>query len=374
MLAFAVTFFLLLIGIAPSRAVLPLPTATCVTDKCSISLSSTSDYYSWTVPSGVTTINAVITGGGGGTGNWSNNERAPGGLGALLTETISVSAGDVLYFYVGGQGANGSLSTIGAGGTNVAGSGGGNGGSGGGAGGGAASEIRRNGTAVSDRIIVAAGGGGGGAGCGSITAATQDYDRGGSASGNTGENGYCTGYSNTNRGSGATILAAGNGGSNRNGSVPTSYGGGGGGGYFGGGAGYQGGGGAGSSWINATYVSGSFASAASNGPGSIVFSYPYVAPQITSINPGNGNFSYRIYSDISATSSVDGYVTFLADGKRIAGCMKIPTVVSVATCRFSASKHGSINVTALFYSTKIDISYIASRTVQLKVSGRSNTR
>jgi hypothetical protein len=273
-------------SLVPAFAVLTLPTPTCGADSCTITLTSTSDYYLWTVPSGISSVQVVATGGGGGTGYYST-ERAPGGVGAKLTETITVTAGDQLYFYVGGAGGNGGSNIAGSAGANAAGSSGAPGAATptyGGGGGGAASEIRRNGTGVANRIVVAAGGGGGGSGCGGIDAATQANDAGGNASGNTGGAGLCTGYSSSNRGMGGTISADGNGGSSRIGRTASMSGGGGGGGYFGGGAGNMGGGGAGSSWIDATYVTGSFTSAPTVSAGAITFTYAYIPPTFNGLN------------------------------------------------------------------------------------------
>jgi hypothetical protein len=345
---------------------------------CTVTITSNADTFTWTVPSGTTFINATVIGGGGGAGNYNNNEHAPGGTGAKLTETITVSAGDTLYFYVGGRGADAVLSAASAAGTNTAGSSGGTGnfsGSGSGGGGGGASEIRKNGFQLSNRIVVAGGGGGGGSGCGATIAADQNKDQGGSASGNVGGTGLCTGYAASNGGSGGTLTADGNGTQFRSGRVATSYGGGGGGGYFGGGAGYQGGGGAGSSWIDAATVSGSFATNSSIAAGSITFSYSYQAPTISSLNLNNNTFiTYHVKANLVATLTSDGYVTFLANGKRIPNCIKVTSVSLNATCAFQSSLHGSVTITALLYSSRSDASAVATLTKSTVSNSRSNTR
>lgn len=366
------------INLSSSYAVLTLPTATCSGYGCRYDLTSNSDYYSWTVPAGVISITATVQGGGGGTGNWSNNERAPGGKGALLTETITVNAGDILYFYVGGLGGDAVPGVGGTGGSNAAGSSGGNGGgsgSGGGGGGGGASEIRKNGTAISNRIVVAGGGGGGGSGCGTVFAADQIKDSGGNASGNTGGAGLCTGYAASNAGSGATITADGKNGTSRIGRSPSSYGGGGGGGYYGGGAGTQGGGGAGSSWIESTSVSGSFGTASTVSAGSISFTYAITPLVLTNINVNSGNSgTYRTSQTITATTSAAGYVTFLANGKRIPNCIKIQTISLVATCNYRSSIHGSVLITSLLYALRSDSSAVSTITASGRSSSRSNQR
>ena len=105
-----------------------------------------------TVPSCVSSISFQVTGAQGGTYSPGGNP----GLGGLVTGVITVTAGQVLNIYVGGQngynggglgGVNGS--TINAGPpTGFAANGGG------------ASDIRTGGIALTDRIVVAGGGGG----------------------------------------------------------------------------------------------------------------------------------------------------------------------------------------------------------------------
>ncbi|MCK6462370.1 MAG: type II secretion system GspH family protein [Candidatus Pacebacteria bacterium] len=181
------------------------------------------------IPPGVTSVEITAYGAQG---------SKDGGLGGKAQATLSVKPNDVLYVYVGGQdGYNG----------------GANGGAGGGNGGGA-SDVRLNGTALTDRIIIAAGGGGsggnqswcegyggkGGSGGGySGTAGNNSltFKAGGGEGGNTtaggsggkGDNGGTNGTS-------GTYGAGGNGGEGGYCSC-ASGGGGGGGGYWGGGGG-----------------------------------------------------------------------------------------------------------------------------------------
>ncbi len=359
-----------------SWAVIGTPAASCGSSICTITFTSTTDYYSWNVPNGITSVNVIAQGGAGGAGYYST-ERAPGGFGAILTETITVTSGDILHFYVGGAGGNGPGGVAGA---NAAGSSGAAGAytsaTFGGGGGGGASEIRRNGTAISNRIIVAAGGGGGGSGCGAIDAANQDKDKGGNASGNNGAAGLCTGYAATNAGSGATITADGKGGTSRIGRSPTgSSGGGGGGGYYGGGAGTQGGGGAGSSWIDSNYVTGTFSTAATYAAGFITLTYAYAPPEISAISANGGNsLTYRNSAPIIVITSVDGFVSFLANGKRISRCFKVPTSALQATCNYSSSTRGSIKVAILFYLSRDDTQPATLKYINLLSANRISKR
>ncbi len=108
----------------------------------------------FTVPACVSEVTITAHGGSGSNGNASTSPAGIGGNGATVSGTYAVSGGDILNIYVGGQGT---LTTGGfnGGGVNAANSS---------AGGGGASDVRFNGTALTDRIIVAGGGGAGGNG------------------------------------------------------------------------------------------------------------------------------------------------------------------------------------------------------------------
>lgn len=114
----------------------------------------TGSVQTFTVPACVSQVTITANGAQGSNGNASTSPAGIGGLGAIVTGTYPVNPGDVLNIYVGGSGA---LATGGfnGGGGNAANSS---------AGGGGASDVRYNGTALSDRIIVAGGGGAGGNG------------------------------------------------------------------------------------------------------------------------------------------------------------------------------------------------------------------
>jgi hypothetical protein len=126
--------------------------------------------YSYTVPSGVSSIALTIAGGGGGGGGNDSHSGVPGYAGHLITGNIVVNTGDVITVYVGDGGTNGASGSGNSGGAGGASPNGYNGGagsnagpagwSGSGGGGGAATVVKKNGTI----IAVAAGGGGGGGG------------------------------------------------------------------------------------------------------------------------------------------------------------------------------------------------------------------
>jgi len=125
--------------------------------------SFTGGVQSFTVPSCVTSIVVDAKGAGGniGIGSWANYGNNNPGAGARAQTTLTVTPGQLLYVYVGGQPGPGHL-----GGYNGAGDGG-TGYSPGeeGGGGGGASDIRSAGNTLNDRLVVAAGGGGAGADC-----------------------------------------------------------------------------------------------------------------------------------------------------------------------------------------------------------------
>ncbi len=240
---------------------------------CSIhSFSQTATYsfiytgavQTWTVPVGVT---SVIVDARGARGGFNAEEGITmsdrPGYGACVTTTLTVTPGQILDVYVGGEGANGITSAGGAGGYN----GGGNGSLGyspyAGGGGGGASDVRISPYSLADRVVIAAGGGGAG---GDYFLPDVDYDRGGDGGGTTGEAGFHGGTTTSTMGGGGGTPTLGgspgvysgwgtgtSGGPGVGGTAGSpSGGGGGGGGLYGGGGGSWGGGGGGSSYTDAS--------------------------------------------------------------------------------------------------------------------------
>jgi hypothetical protein len=200
--------------------------------------NSTGAEQTFTVPVGVSTVHVVAVGGRGGTGGLATDV---GGFGAIATADLPVSAGQVLYVEVAGNGAAGytsSGSTV-PGGFNGGGTGGINGGGGGGA-----SDVRTAPAAVADSLasrLIVAGGGGGGTGVdspgGNAGAPGQDgvgSGFGGAGSATAGGAGGPPNGEEAGGGFPGVLGAGGAGGYGR-------YGGGGGGGLYGGGGGGGGG-------------------------------------------------------------------------------------------------------------------------------------
>ena len=225
----------------------------------------------FTVPAGVTAMNVVLNGAGGGYGYFGG----AGGAGGYVSGTLAVTPGQSLTIMVGKGGAqgNGSASSNSYGG-------GGAGGVFSGVGGGRSAII-------SGGVDLVTAGGGGGAG--------NSSNGGGAGGGTTGATGGGSGLG----GGGGTQSAGGvfpgnnavpwNGALGQGGYTSNPYGGygGGGGGYYGGAVGYnQGGGGGGSSYVanlTGTVVNTQGGGAAAAGNGSISITYS-IAP---AYRPGN---------------------------------------------------------------------------------------
>jgi hypothetical protein len=225
----------------------------------------TGGQQTFTVPAGITTINIEAWGAQGGTG-WINGSLGSGigGNGGYAKGTLSVTQGQTIYLYVGGQG--GSTSNIGVGGYNGGGTSQDNDGDSddAGGGGGGASDIRIGGVALSDRVLVAGGGGGGGcnSGNGGAGGGTSGLQGLGSTGGLPGT--QVSGYT---LGTGQSAVTA----DSSGGGVVGS----GGGGYYGGyrgGSDYFSGGGGGSSYTGGV-TSGSTTADQRSGNGRILISY-----------------------------------------------------------------------------------------------------
>ena len=223
-------------------------------------------------------------------GNGGPVTTGQGGLGGYSYGELSVTAGQTLYIYVGGQGQSQILSAAtggfnGGGGTNATSDDSKRPGCGGGA-----SDVRVGGTALTNRVIVA-GGGGGSSGWMSAN--------GGAGGGLAGEDGpppyHNSGYDGN--GKGATQIAGGDGGfwnsSNfaedgilgvgGRGKGYSHGGGGGGGGYYGGGGGVIEAGGGGSSYIGGV-INGTTTMGLRSGNGQVVIDFLCVPTTLTVTN------------------------------------------------------------------------------------------
>jgi hypothetical protein len=201
----------------------------------------------FTVPAGVSVVHVLAVGGKGGAAYALPGSPSPaGGFGARVSADLAVTAGEVLYIEVGGNGATSDGGFNGGGnGTELSGGGGG------------ASDVRRSpisaGLSPDTRVVIA--GGGGGAGYWSLYDNTSTGETGGAAGANGTDGDHGNGQGSQGGGGGAgTATAGGTGGTGcfstcngdggarglgGTGALPDSAedGGGGGGGLFGGGGG-----------------------------------------------------------------------------------------------------------------------------------------
>lgn len=312
--------FLIITHSNSALAVTTNPTPVCVANTCTITFVYSGDYYSWTVPDGVTSLTLDLYGAQGGSGN------SAGGKGGRVSGDYAVSSGTTIYVYVGGQNGWNGGGAAGTGNVNQNGFVGGGG-----------TDIRIGSTNLSDRKVVAGGGGGAGrkdcsvqpgggggypGGIGGTGGATQKggdgtNTNGGTVSGAYGGGTSCTsssfggagGGQNGGGGAGGYGVAAGGSGGNcgavnpipsgggtatnatggcfgtggNGGSYSSGAGGGGGGGWYGGGAGganWASGGGGGSSYLGAM-TNTSYVNATRSGDGYATLTYT-ATPDITS--------------------------------------------------------------------------------------------
>jgi hypothetical protein len=143
--------------------------------------------HEFVVPPGVTSLQLTLIGGDGATGT----DGAPGGVGATVSATLSVTPGELLFAEVAGNGTTPTLPEE----LSHGGYGGGGGGgyrsafgeSAGGGGGGGASDVRTcsieacTGAALPDTRLAVAAGGGGGGGLGRSNGSTPSAGAGGAA-------------------------------------------------------------------------------------------------------------------------------------------------------------------------------------------------
>lgn len=257
----------------------------------------------WVVPGGVTSIQIECYGAEGGS---SVVGFGNGGLGGYVTGDFTVTPGETLYIFVGGQGAQSVTGGFNGGGNGVS-----------SPGGGGASDVRQGGSALTDRIIVAGGGGGGAyetawsSGWGYLNG-TADGGDGGDLIGQDGLSWQqaCQG------GTGGTQSAGGIGGGalgvGGNGAASPGDTGGGGGGYYGGGgggdcSGYNGAGGGGSSYTAPGALSVSHTQGSNSGDGMIV-----ITPLCSALTTTVSNDTICQYGDLTldAISMNGGTITW----------------------------------------------------------------
>ena len=326
-----------------AASLVPLPAsaaAVCENGICKETFEFTGSYQTWQVPSGVTKISFKVYGASGGRG---------GAGGEVRGELTSLPG--TLYFFVGGQGSEGSYVPGGFnGGGSTTGSRG-NEGSGGGA-----SDIRF-GLPLNERVVVAGGGGGaggyagaaGGAG-GGLIAEAGGSGQGAGGGGGTQSSGGLAGAGNGGAmGTNGAFGVGGNGGSSWN-----AGGGGGGGGWYGGGGGGPddnsccadgGGGGGGSSYarsditLNVQHQAG-----VNTGNGRIEISYeiPITVVSFTGeqIDSALARFELVMSADITGLTIDDFVISQIS-----CQISKLDVTGTTAVLSLTSCEHGELQVT-----------------------------
>ncbi len=338
------------------------------------------------IPIGVTSLQALVVGGGGGGG--FDGGGGGGGGGVYQNSSLAVTANS--YYEVAvGTGGRGTTGYSGGTGycnaswnTMIVGCSGGTGGttkfgsvtaSGGGGGGG----IEANGLADSDSGATVRGGGGGAGGqnsrAGVATGGVGAFTGGGTVDG-TGNSGG-GGASGAANGSNGSSSSAGNGATGITATLNSTV---------------YGSGGAGGNFNTATLATGG-SGAANGGTSSVGPTNPDVNRGGGGAGGGNGSVAanakgssgaagiiilkwalrssalltfstapvYRTSTTLTATTNTASKVTFLANNKRIAGCISRSTTANVATCNWKPSTRGNI-VIALQISP-VDTNYSSTR-------------
>jgi RHS repeat-associated protein len=276
----------------------------------------------WTVPDGVTAVRVEMQGAQGGNANY-------GGLGGRLRATIPVTPGESLQVNVGGH-PSGTAGGLGGGGST----------SGSGTGGGGASDIRRQGLTVADRIVVAGGGGGGGGGASTV------WSMGGAGGGVLAGTGGTSSCWTGGGGTGGSQSVGGTGGASSGGSGSLAGGGaapgnaGGGGGYYGGGSGGNGcsigsGGGGGSSYVTSAATGVEHDLGFNRGDGAVTISWPPTLDEPTLPASDSETFSSTgatqwwvvpddVYAiQVDATGAQGGNATYGGLGGRVSATVAV---------------------------------------------------
>lgn len=252
------------------------------------SFNYTGGAQTFTVPAGVYSLSVDLTGAQGGrAASFDGYPYGYPGFGGRTEATIPVVPGQVLTFYLGGQGKDGNATVSGLGGYNGGAAGGSLPGQYTGGGGGGASDIRFAPYTINDRVVVAGGGGG----CGY-------FGEGGHGGDLVGASGY--GYGTDAFGGGQTAGGAGAVYASTYSAASGTFGvggaaatgvqsGGGGGGWYGGGGGAFGDGGGGSSYTIPSASSVLHTQGYQEGDGTVTFiwSPPTQFEQISGLPPGS---------------------------------------------------------------------------------------
>lgn len=399
---------LLSLAFSPNALSAPLsnPSANCTTT-CKIDFPySTANYYVWTTPRS-DTFTLELWGGQGGGGV---NYYGAGGAGGYVKGDIYLISGTTLYIYPGQAGVRYNS------GATTAFNGGGAGNPSDGFSGGGASHVATSvgvlSTLSSNQSAVLAVAGGGGGGAGSSSNYSGYTPAGGVGGGLTGGVGLDSNQANIRgKGSGGTQSAGGaaglaNDGVNEAPAVAATFGlggsvnaysgdaiqgGGGGGGWYGGGPGsHRGGAGAGgSSYVSRlSTVTNSAGSATITSPdgssttgrlgaGYIRITYAVAVPVALQSYALSGAAIKSSQVSISATVNTPAKITFLANGKRIAGCIGRSTPGAapyLVTCNWKPNARGTVEITFKMDPLDSSLSSVTTSGGRITVANRTGRR
>lgn len=333
---------------------------------CLVKFTSTGISYSWTAPSNLYSVTYLVVGGGGSGGTGWDSVGAGGGGGGMvlagtyrlspnLSYSITVGAGGIQSTnarsgnngFAGGASSFGQLNALGGGlGFTARGSNG---------------TIQAGGSKQNSSIAAAIGGSGGysgGAGGGGGGGASANGSNGSGASAGSGG----AGISNSITDSAVTYGAGGAGGVGSTTATGAS------------GAANTGNGGAGGSGGGAASASGGV-----GGSGVVMIRYSTTSPTVNSFALSGAPFTamYRGSTTINLNVNVSATATFLADGKRIAGCISLPASGSASSysssCTWSPTKKGAVSLMALITPTSPGFASFTS-TINISVVTRTGSR
>lgn len=351
----------------------------------------------WIVPTGLSTIDSlvVVAGGGGGAGVYTADisSGGGGGGGGGVYAANSISIPESVTIQIGAGGTGGVSSSIGRSGINGA-----QGGSSafgtvtaGGGGGGGCEAILTSGTACTTPTMIGGNGTAAGAGGGASNYYNAyNYGPAGTAASSvfngrtfTAQVGYAGGY--YNQGGSSVTGGAGPGGGARGAANYNTIGAGHTSSITGSSVEY----GKGGSVYGVTGWSfrastlgygtggdgqrGTNANGAAGAQGVVIVRYKNIPS--TSVTIANSNFVYRSSNSISAVPNLSGRLTFLANNKRIAGCIALPATAWVArTCNYKPTNRGTVKISVILVPTDNSYATVTTQIGQYKVATRINNR
>ena len=109
--------------------------------------------------------------------------------------------------------------------------------------------------------------------------------------------------------------------------------------------------------------------------GNYVFKSGLISPATLTLSSGQTDVLYfRVAHTLTAATNYPGKVTFFANGKRIGGCISIPTISLVATCNYKPSVIGSVIITGRSVPTTATYAPVQIELLRTSIKPRTGTR